>query len=93
MEKKETPDMKSRRVSGQGIKGKLGKKKLVSGGKKKKNAKGKPRFSSDSRVYCDWCEESFSRWVILLSRSWVYIIYVVGSAIWFRIFFVIMGSM
>ena len=91
--KKESPDQKSRRVSGQGFKGKLDKKKVGSVGKKRKNTKGKSGFSSESRVYCGWCEESFSRWFILLSRSWVYIIYVVGSAIWFRIFFVIMGSM
>ena len=70
--KKETPDMKSRRDSGQGVKGKLDKNKLGSVGKKKrKNTKGKSGFSSDSRVKCDWCEESFCRWVYLLSRSWV----------------------
>ena len=70
--KKETPDMKSRRVSEQGVKGKLDKKKLGSvGKKKKKSTKGKSGFSSDSRVKCDWCDESFCRWVYLLSRSWV----------------------
>ena len=59
--KKETPDMKSRRVSGQGVKGKVDKKKLGSVGKKKrKGAKGKS-WSSDSRVECDWCGESFCR--------------------------------
>ena len=58
---KETPDTKSRRVS-EGVKGKLNKKKLGSVGKKKrKSTKGKSGFSSDSRVKCDWCEESFCR--------------------------------
>ena len=66
--KKESPDQKSRRVSGQGFKGKLDKKKVGSVGKKSKNTKGKSGFSSESRVYCNWCEESFSRWVISLSR-------------------------
>ena len=91
--KKESPDQKSRRASGQGFKGKLDKKKVGSVGRKRKNTKGKSEFSSEYQVNCDWCEQSFSRWVILLSRSRVYIIYVVGSAIWFHMFFVLMGSL
>ena len=94
--KKESPDPKSRRTSGQGFKGakgKLDKKKVGSVGRKRKNTKGKSEFSSEYKVNCDWCEQSFSRWVILWSRSRVYIIYVVGSAIWFHMFFVLMGTM
>ena len=72
--KKETPDMKSRRVSEQGVKGKLNKKKLGSVGKKKKSAKGKPLFSSDSRVKCDWCEKSFCRWVFICCRVLVFML-------------------
>ena len=63
--KKETPDMKSRRVSGQGVKGKVNKKKLGSVGKKK-SSKGKSGFSSDARVKCDWCEEDFCRRVVIV---------------------------
>ena len=67
--KKESPDQKSRRASGQGFagaKGKLDKKKVGSVRMKKKSTKGKPGFSSDSRVKCDWCEESFCRWVLFV---------------------------
>ena len=62
---KESPDQKSRRASGQGFKGKLDKKKVGSVGRKRKNTKGKSEFSSEYKVNCDWCEQSFSRWVIL----------------------------
>ena len=64
--KKESPDQKSRRVSGQGFKGKLDKKKVGSVGKKRKNTKGKSGFSSDARDKCDWCEETFCRWVLFV---------------------------
>ena len=83
--KKESPDTKSRRTSGQGLKGakgKLDKKKVgPNGKKKKKNTKGKSNFSSEYGAKCDWCGQTYSRWVILLSRSRGSIVYIADSAI------------
>ena len=57
---KESPDMKSKKVS-EGLKGKLTKKKLRSVVKKKRKGAEGESWSSDARVGCDWCSKSYCR--------------------------------